>query len=472
MPNQPLTLGVIITNRNFFADSLVATGRQEILAALDALGIRAVILDEDATNLGAVESYEDAKRCAALFKTHREEIDGILISLPNFGNEKGVADAVRLAGLQVPVLVHAFPDSTDVLTAAGRRDAFCGKISVTNNLYQYGIPFSLTQSHVVAPHTDEFKREVEKFGRLCRVVRGMRTVRLGAVGARPQAFNTVRYSEKLLEAQGISVVTLDLSEVFGWADKLADDDARVRAKLDEVNSYAQTGKAPAEKLVRMAKLGIVIGDWMDEYELNATAIQCWESLQNNYGINACTIMSMMSDRFMPSACEVDIAGTVSMYALQLASGAPAGLVDWNNNYDDEPDKCLYFHCGNWAKSLVANIEVIPAEVLGTTLGRENTWGAVDGRTPAGPMTFARIDTDDRKGRIKTYIGEGQFTNDPLSFISGTKAVVEVAGLQKLLRHICKQGFAHHCAMTLGHAADVLDEAFNTYLEWETYYHQG
>lgn len=472
MLNRQLTFGVIITNRNFFADTLVASGRQEILRALGELGINAVILDEATTSLGAVESYEDSKKCAALFKQHQDEIDGILISLPNFGNEKGVADAVRLAGLNVPVLVHAFPDSTDVLTAAGRRDAFCGKISVTNNLYQYGIPFSLTQSHVVAPTSAEFKQEIDKFGRLCRLVRGMRSVRLGAIGARSQAFNTVRYSEKLLEAQGISVVTLDLSEVFGWAEKLADDDGRVRAKLDEVTSYAQAGKAPSEKLVRMAKLGIVISDWMDEYTLDATAIQCWESLQHNYGINACTIMSMMSDRFMPSACEVDIAGTLSMYALQLASGAPAGLVDWNNNYDDEPDKCLYFHCGNWAKSLVSNIEIIPAEVLGTTLGRENTWGAVDGRSPAGPMTYARIDTDDRKGRIKTYIGEGHFTNDPLSFISGTKAVVEVKGLQTLLRHICKQGFAHHCAMTLGHAAPVLDEAFTTYLEWETYYHQG
>jgi L-fucose isomerase-like protein len=276
------------------------------------------------------------------------------------------------------------------------------------------------------------------------------------------------------------VITLDLSEVFGWADKLGDEDARVRAKLEEVTSYVNRGKAPQAALVKMAKLGIVIGDWMDEYELDATAIQCWESLQHNYGINACTIMSMMSDRFMPSACEVDIAGTISMYALQLASGAPAGLVDWNNNYDDELDKCLYYHCGNWAKSLLSspgsstgsNIEIVSAEVLGTTLGSENTWGALDGRTPFGPMTYARIDTDDRQGRIKTYIGEGHFTNDPLSLISGTKAVVEVKGLQTMLRYICKQGFAHHCAMTLGHAATVLDEAFNTYLEWDTYYHQG
>ena len=350
------------------------------------------------TPLGAVESWEDAKKCGALFKQHQDEIVGILVSLPNFGNEKGVADAIRLSGLDVPVLVHAFPDTTQQLTAAGRRDAFCGKLSVTNNLYQYGIPFSLTQHHVIDPASDEFVKEMDAFSRLCAVVKGMRSVRLGAIGARPQAFNTVRYSEKLLEANGISVTTLDLSEVFGWAEKLADGDPRVADKLAEIRGYAKADAAPPPSLVKMAKLGIVIGDWMDEFEIDATAIQCWETLQHNYGINACTIMSMMSDRFMPSACEVDIAGTLSMVALQLASRAPSGLVDWNNNYDDELDKCLYFHCGNWAKSLVSEIEIVPAEVLGTTLGEENTWGAVNARALAGPMTYARIDTDDRTRR--------------------------------------------------------------------------
>ena len=464
------TLGVIVTNRNFFADSLVQDGRTQVLAALEEMGIETVIVSAESTALGAVESWEDSKKCGALFKACQEEIDGILVSLPNFGNEKGVADAIRLSGLDVPVLVHAFPDTTAHLTAASRRDAFCGKISVTNNLYQYGIDFSLTEHHVVDPASAIFKQEIDRFARLCRVVKSMRSLRLGAIGARPQAFNTVRYSEKLLEANGISVTTLDLSEVFGWAEKLGDDDARVVAKLGEIRGYARADAAPAPALVKMAKMGIVIGDWMDEYELDATAIQCWETLQHNYGVNACTIMSMMSDRFMPSACEVDIAGTLSMYALQMASNAPSGLVDWNNNYDDELDKCLYYHCGNWAKSLVSDSEIVSAEVLGTTLGPENTWGALNARALAGPMTYARIDTDDRRGLIKTYVGEGQFTNDPLSLISGTKAVVEVKELQDLLRYLCKNGFAHHCAMTQGHVSGILDEAFNTYLSWETYHH--
>ena len=139
-------------------------------------------------------------------------------------------------------------------------------------------------------------------------------------------------------------------------------------------------------------------DWMTQLDLDASAIQCWSSLQQNYGVNCCTIMSMMSEKLMPSACEVDVAGTVAMYALQLASGKPSALVDWNNNYGDDPNKCVFFHCGNWAKAFLPDIEIGTAPILGSILGEQNTYGALAGRTPSGPVTFARISTDDRNGR--------------------------------------------------------------------------
>jgi L-fucose isomerase-like protein len=465
------TLGLIVTNRNFFADSLVVEGRKTILDVLDKMGIRVVTVDEAATPLGAVESWSDSQKCAALFKAHQDEIEGILVTLPNFGNEKGVADAIRLSGLKVPILVHALPDDISELTSAGRRDAFCGKLSVTNNFYQYGIPFSLTEWHTVDPQSQMFRDELEKFLGLCRVVKGMSKARLGAIGARPNAFNTVRYSEKLLEASGIDVSTVDLSEVFGWANKLSDDDARVKGKLEEIKGYAKSDKAPPASLVRMAKLGVVVGDWMDENSIDATSFQCWESMQKNYGINVCTLMSMMGERLMPSACETDIAGTVSMYALTLASGSPAALVDWNNNYNNDPDRCLFFHCGNWPKSLLSEPEIIPAEVLGTILGKDNVWGALHGRPQPGPMTYARVDTDDRRGVIHAYVGEGCFTDDYLSPMSGSHAVVQIPRLQELMRYLGKNGFAHHCAMSGANSAGIVADAFSNYLGWEVYHHQ-
>jgi L-fucose isomerase-like protein len=466
-----MTLGVIVGNRDFFPDVLVGEARRDLLKLFGELEIDAVLLDEQATKLGAVETWDHAKRCAELFRANRDRISGVVVSLPNFGDEKGVADTLKLAALNVPVLVQAYPDDLDQLSVERRRDAFCGKISVCNNLRQYGIPFSLTEDHTTHPLSDEFRRDLKSFVAQCRVVGGMRRARIGAVGARPNAFNTTRYSEKLLQSAGISVSTMDLSDVFGQAGRMADDDARVKRKLAEIGGYAATAQVPGSSLTRMAKLGVVLLEWMDRNDLDASAIQCWSSMQQNFGVNVCTIMSMMSERLMPSACEVDIAGVVAMYALQLASGRPSALVDWNNNYGGDRNKCVFFHCGNWAKSFLPDIQIGTAPILGTTLGKENTYGAVAGRTPGGPVTFARISTDDANGSIRAYVGEGRFTDDPLATF-GSRAVVEVPELQKLMRYICKNGFEHHAAMSGSQCASLLAEALETYLGWPVYHHQS
>jgi L-fucose isomerase-like protein len=465
------TLAVIIGNRDFFPDRLITEGRQDILALFQEMDIEPVILAENSTKFGSVETYAHAKECAELFRRNRDRIDGILVTLPNFGDEKGVADTLKLAGLNLPILVQAYPDDLDQFSVERRRDAFCGKISVCNDLRQYGFSYTLTELHTVHPLTTSFKADLEKFIGVCRVVKGLRSARLGAIGARPNAFNTVRYSEKILQACGISVSTIDLSEIFGSAQRLSDEDPRVTAKLASIRGYARSDAVPSPALVRMAKLGVVISDWMAENDLNASALQCWTSIQKNYGVNACTLMSMMSDQLMPSACEVDITGVASMYALQLASGTPSALVDWNNNYGNDPDKCVFFHCGNWAKSFIPDIEIKTAEILGTMLGEENTYGAVAGRTPAGPVTFARVSTDDTFGAVNTYVGEGRFTDDRLDTF-GSRAVVAVPGLQRLLKYICKNGFEHHVAMNASNVAGVLAEAFETYFGWEVYHHEG
>mgnify|MGYP005837146311 FL=1 len=464
------TLAVIIGNRDFFPDQLATEGRRDILSLLAEMGIEAVIVDEEATKRGAIETWEDAKRCAALFAAHRDRIDGILVSLPNFGDEKGIADTIKLSGLRVPILVQAYPDDLDEFTVERRRDSFCGKVSVCNNLRQYGYPFTLTELHTVHPLTESFRADLARFVGVCRVVKGLRNARLGAIGARPGAFNTMRYSEKLLQCYGISVTTIDLSEVFARANALRDDDPRVRERLEGIRAYVPTSGIPSEALLKMARLGVVLDDWMVANDLSATAVQCWTSIQQNYGINACALMSMMSDRLMPSACEVDITGVASMYALQLASGRPSALVDWNNNYGGDPNKCVLFHCSNWARSFFPEPRMANAEILATTLGTENTYGTIAGRVPAGPMSFARISTDDTHGVIRTYVGDARFTDDPLATFGG-RAVVEVPALQSLMRYICKNGFEHHVAVNPAHTAAVLAEAFETYFGWEVYWHR-
>lgn len=463
------TMGVIFGNRDFFPDQLITEARADMTALFAELGIRGIWLGEQDSKLGSVETYADARKCADLFQTHRREIDGILVCLPNFGDEKAVADTIKMAELNVPILVQAYPDDLDAFNVERRRDAFCGKISVCNNLRQYGYSYSLTELHTSHPLSPGFKQDLRAFMGVCRTVNGLRNARLGAVGARPNAFNTTRYSEKLLQSVGISVQTVDLSELLGVANRLKDDDSQVKERLEAIFAYLPSGGVPSPSILRMAKFGVALSGWMTALDIQATALQCWNSVQKNYGINVCTLMSMMSEELMPSACEVDITGVASMYALQLATGQSAALVDWNNNYGGDPNKCVLFHCGNFAKSFYKEARIAYADIQATTLGQENTYGAINGRVSAGPMSYARISTDDTSGCIAAYCGDGTFTDDALDTF-GSRAVVEVPNLQGLLKTICRNGFEHHTAMAAAPSAHILAEAFETYFDWDVYRH--
>ncbi len=471
------TLGVIIGNRGFFPDHLCVAGRETILKVLAEEGINAIALKPEDTPFGSIESLTDAQKCADLFKEHRDAIDGVLVALPNFGDERAIANALRWAGLNVPILVQAFPDEAQKMTIANRRDSFCGKMSACNNLRQYGIKFSLTELHTVDPESDSFRADLQRFVSICRVVSGLKNARIGAVGARPAAFNTVRYSEKLLERAGISVETLDLSEVFGRAERIKDDDPRLKAKLDQVLAYIPAENIPSPSLIKMAKFGAVVDAWMEHHNLVASAIQCWTAMEEYYGVVPCTLMSMMSNDLMPSACETDIAGVVGMYALALASGKPSAIVDWNNNYGDDPDKGVIFHCSNLPVDIFVDQNVakedIPVmdyqEIIASTVGKENTYGTVAGRVRSGPFTYCRVSTDDLKGKITAYVGEGDLTDDPMKTFGGY-GVVRVPELQKLLHFICENGYEHHVAINLSQTAAAVNEALEKYLGWDVYNH--
>jgi L-fucose isomerase-like protein len=468
--NKPV-LGVIVGNRGFFPNHLCEIGREEVLRVLNEEGVEAVILGPEDTPFGSVETLQDAERCAALFKQHSDEIDGILVTLPNFGDERAVANVLRMSGLDVPVLIQAFPDDPDKMTAAERRDSFCGKMSVCNNLKQYGIPCTLTTLHTVAPDSESFRHDLRQFVGTCRVVRGLRGAKVGVLGARPAAFITVRYSEKLLEKAGISVESLDLSEAFGRANRLDDDAPEVRQKLDEIKAYVSTAGVPSEALSKMAKFGLVMQRWIDENKLVATAVQCWTSMEEYFGIVPCTVMSMLSNTLMPSACETDITGAIGMYAMALASGRPSALVDWNNNYGEDPDKGVIFHCSNLPKAVFADMRMDYQEIIAGAVGKESTYGTVVGRIKTGPFTYCRVATDDERGVIRAYLGEGELTDDPLLTFGGY-GVVHIPNFQGLLHHICEHGFEHHVAINVSQVASAVNEALSKYMGWEVYYHRA
>ncbi|UCG49824.1 MAG: L-fucose/L-arabinose isomerase family protein [Phycisphaerales bacterium] len=464
------TFAVIVGNRGFFPDALARQGRKDILDVLKKNGYNSVALSLQDTKYGAVETFEDAKKCAALFARKADVIDGIIVTLPNFGDEKGVAETIKRSGLDVPILIQAEPDDPKQMTIADRRDSFCGKISVCNNLVQAGIPYTLTRSHTVKATSGEFKRDLEDFASACRIVRGLKDVRFGAIGARTGAFNTVRYSEKILELFGISVETIDLSEILGRVARLSDKDRGVKAKLNAIGKYVPSKSIPADAMLKMAKFGRVVDEWIRQTEVVGTAIQCWTSLQEFFGVVPCTLMSMMSESLVPSACEVDITGLLGMYILQLASGTPSAILDWNNNYGGDADKCVLFHCSNVPKSFFKGTKMDYQAIIAGSVGKENTYGTVVGRIAPAKATFCRTTTDDANGIISAYVGEGEFTRDKLDTFGGY-GVMKIANLQLLMQYICRMGFEHHVAVGISQKADAIAEALDNYMGWEVYRHE-
>ena len=471
---KPVTIGLVVGNRGFFPSHLCETGRENMIQTLEEAGFKVIALGPEETPYGSVESLEDAHKLADLFDAHRKEIDGVLVTLPNFGDERAIANTLRWANLDVPVLIQAFPDDVDNMTITDRRDSFCGKMSACNNLRQYGIPYSLTRRHTVALDDPSFKLDLADFAAMCRVTSGLRNLRIGALGARPQAFNTVRYSEKMLEQSGVSVETLDLYELFGWVNAMSDDDAAVQAKLADIKAYVETSGVPAQALVKMAKFGTAVDGWMERNELQASAVQCWTAMEEFFGIVPCTLMSMMSNKLMPSACEVDVTGTLAMWILAQASQVPSAIVDWNNNYGEDPDKGVVFHCSNLPKDIfkaegAGSPTMEYQEIIAGTVGAENTYGTVYGRVAAKDFTYLRVSTDDGEGVMRAYVGEGEFTDDPLLTFGGY-GVVKVPEFQTLLHYICENGYEHHVVVNPSRTAAAVHEALTKYKGWDVYRH--
>lgn len=470
---ERMCFGIIIGTRAYFNSELAKDVRKQLLRTLADEGYDYVILPEDATPTGSssIETREDGLKCAELFRQNRDRIDGIIVSLPNFGFEIGIINAISVADLNVPILVQACDDENDKVDLDSRRDAFCGKISVCNNLYQYGIPFTDTTLHTYSIYSELLAKDINKFAGICRVVNGLRHARVGAIGARPAGFQTVRASEKLLQKSGITVVPVDLSEILGAARKIEDTDVELLKKLEEIKCYAVVPKEYNDKLVLQAKFGVAVERWIEANQIDAVAVQCWDSLEQNYGCAACVTMSMLGEKLLPAACEVDIAGAVSMYVLTLAAQGQSALLDWNNNFAEDRNKCVCTHCGNFPKSFVRNdLKLGTLGVLGRTLGKVNTFGAVYGKVTKGDFTFFRISTDDTKGVIKAYLGTGEITDDPYG-MDGCIAVTKVDNLQILMKHICKNGFEHHVAMVRNDVKDILNEAIEGYLGWNLYVHE-
>lgn len=461
MKREKTTFALFFGNRGFFPASLIDAARTEMADRLQSLGHKVLMLDANATRYGAVETPAEGAVYAEFLRQNRGKYGGVILCLPNFGDETGAVAALKDAG--VPILVHAYPDDLHAMSPDRRMDAFCGKLSVMDVFVQYGIPFTALKPHVVHPRSKAFEENIAHFDRLCRVANGLRGMNVGAIGARTTPFKTVRIDELALQRHGITVETVDMAEVIGRVRALGDDDSAVVSKKETLRAFTAWGETPPPAFTALAKLGVVLDQIIHEMSLHAVAVRCWLELQKQLGISPCVLLGELNDRLIPAACEVDVGNAVTMYALSLASGEPAACLDWNNNYGDDDEQCILFHCGPVPQSLMMTRGVVTDHaILANATGPGCGWGCNQGRLRPMPITFGGMMT--QSGQLRFYIGEGRITDDeiPHDFF-GCAGVFEQATLQDTLLTIGKAGHRHHVSITPHHVADPVAEALTSYL---------
>jgi L-fucose isomerase-like protein len=464
MATERSRFALFIGNRGFFPASLLEAARAELQEVLGKLGHEVLTLEPGATRYGAVETPREGERYARFLRENAGRYDGVILSLPNFGDETGAVGALQDAG--VPILVQAYPDELTRMAPSTRRDAFCGKFSVMDVFCQYGVKFTALEPHTVHPQSKRFEENVDRFDRICRVVRGMRRMVVGAIGARTTAFKTVRCDELALQRHGITVETFDLSGVLRRVEGVPATDERYRAKLDRLQGYTSWKGVPAQAQEKLARLATVLDAMVEENGLHAVALRCWIELQQQLGVSPCVLLGEMNDRGVTSACELDVGNAVAMHALSLASGRPATCLDWNNNYGEDEDRCILFHCGPVPQSLmVGGGQVTDHLILANSIGPGCGYGCNTGRIAPTPFTYGSLLTED--GKLKTYLGEGRFTSDPIpADFFGCAGVAHIEKLQDKLLTIGAAGHRHHVSVSPGHHRAAVLEAFAKYLKYD------
>lgn len=450
-------------NRGFMPAELIEGARKDMVEAVTKAGYEYLIMDRDATRYGAVETRDEGRIYARWLMSHKGEYDGVILCQPIFIDENGAITALQDAG--VPILMQAYPDEIGKMDFAHRRDAFCGKFSVTDVFEQYQVPYTVMTPHVVHPLSEAFAQNLHDFAAICRVVNGMKRFTVGCIGARTTAFKTVRFDEITMQRHGINVESFDLSELFELVRAKKDEDEAVKRKRKALEGYTDFSGVPEEKKQMLAKISVVIDEYIESYHLDAVALRCWNEMETYLRVCPCVLLSELNDRGIVASCEIDMCSAITMRALQLATEGPAACLDWNNNYGEDPDKVILFHCGSTAQKLMKEKGKVTSHKMFDKEDPGSGFGTNEGRIGAFPMTYSNCKTEN--GKITVYVSEGEFTEDEIEAeFFGCGGVARIPNLQRKLIRLARGGFKHHTTVARGHVKHILEEAFRYYLGYD------
>lgn len=444
-------------NRGFFPGEVIDSARSEMKQALQNCGHDYIELDPTLTRYGAVETIAEGKKYADFLSEHKGEYDGVIVCLPNFGDENGAYYALK--DVDVPILIQAYPDEIGKMDFAHRRDAVCGKIAMCNVLRQAGIKYTLTKKFAVSPLSKDFAIDLRNFASVCRVVKGLDCFTIGSIGARTTAFKTVRVDEIAMQSKKINIETIDLSYLFTIMDGF--EGKELDERKGYVRSLSDFGIWGEIKVENLARLSLAIDRLIDEYSLDSVAIRCWNELQLRYGIAPCIILGDLNDRGICASCESDINNSVMMRALMLASDQPVMLFDVNNNYGDSVSKTVLFHCGPAPLNMLEGDTHVEEHLMfKKSYGEGSGVGLRVGKVKAQDVTIGSMKTEN--GLICSFSADGRLTDDELEEgFFGCGTVFEGDGFtsDELLNYMSRNGYRHHVAIASGKWSDAIEEAF-------------
>ena len=457
---KKMTFALAFCNRGFMPGELIYGAREDMIKAVTDAGYDYIAMDADLTRFGGIETREEGKLYAQFLKDHEGEFDGVIFSMPIFADENGAMMALQDAG--VPILLQAYPDEIGKMDFKHRRDAFCGKFSVTDVFTQANIPFTVLKPHVVHPLSEKFQENLRDFAAICRVANGMKRFNIGCIGARTTAFKTVRFDEITLQKYGINVESFDLSELIFKVNNMDDGDAKVMDKIERLENYTDFSGVPIKNKITLAKISCVIDEYIEEYDLSALTLRCWNELETILRVCPCVLLSELNDRGIPASCEIDMCSALTMKAMYLASEEPTAVLDWNNNYGDDENKVILFHCGPVAQSLMTAKGTVTEHKMFAKGDPGSGWGTNEGRIRPFKTTISNCQTKD--GELVVYASEAEFTDDPIEeSYFGCAGVCEVPDMQNKMIKLARGGFKHHTTVGVGHMKEILKEAFTTYL---------
>ena len=462
--SKKLKFGFLPAKRGCFDPVSAGAMRKRTIAVLQKLGVEFIAPDEHQTEYGCVTTLDEADGVAELFR--RENVDGILIGAMNFGEESAVARFVKRAALDVPIMVFGCQEDEMLTMNTVRRDSFCGLLSLCDVLRQISVKYSIGKTPICFPEDASFAADIDWFQRVCRVVGGIKNARYAQIGTRPDCFWTCRYSEKKLQKLGPTSVVCDLSEAFAEANTIGDDDPDFQKLLEETKRYADCSLCEPSAMERSAKFELFLRRFQQRYRIDGFGIQCWSSMQCNYGCSSCLSMSRLGNEGIPCACESDILGTMSMHAAMLAAGTPAGLADWNNLHNEDAELATIWHCGVFPGSFAKT----PIRIggLGVQSAQpDNTHGTVHFVSMPGPVTLFRV-TQDVDSHWHAVVVEAAF-EDNAAETAGCYGWCRIANLQSLYRNVLLRHFPHHVGVVQEHLGNVLWEAFGNYFGMKMYH---